>query len=361
MHFSSTVLEAAELIVSGRNVRAKKDLPQQLIRGMLKAWKAMSAANYPLARRVAGVVLAGITDLQARENRGALRFTVPKLARSVAYVIERANGSVPRGISERSMARHLAALRDDGYLQPTTLSFTKRGDAYSFTRWSGHVLADWFGHKAKSSKNKDIWTLPLPNMAVISDGPHTNEEAKERSVPGPVDNHKPKPQVVTPSVSPGRELHAIASATGMTKGQLGHVLTLCKAQECRLQDVYRAVGRYLHKLQLQGGRAFMYLKSCIESNPGRDWTWEARRDAQKRKEDALVDQERQAFSRFMEKIQRGEPLQVKSVRTGETLTLRQRDEAPEFLLVLGEHGQIMGTMPARRAFETYSELRDLRS
>lgn len=356
MYFSSTVLEAATLIVRGASVRSQKDLPQSVVRGMLGAWKALGMEK-SVPRRVAALLLAGITDLKTQHQEpGVIRFTVPKLTRSVAWVIETATGKQAHGVSERSMARHLHALRAAGFLEQTTLSFTSRGDAYSVSRWAGRAMVDWFKVKTITSKNNDLFTPPLPNLATISEVPPKPLEAEERSAPvaqAPVDNPD-KPE--TKPVSPGRALHTIANETGMTKGQLGVVLRLCKTQNCMLQDVYGAVGSYLHALQLRGGRAFMYLQSCLVQNPGRDWTWEARRDAQKSAELASHQSENQAFERFMNQIRGGESVPVRSRKTGEPLILRQRAEAPEFVVILGAQSQFKGSLPVRKAFETFPEL-----
>lgn len=356
MYFSSTVLDAATLIASGASVRSQKELPQSVVRGMLGAWKALYMEK-SVPRRVAALLLAGITDLKTHHQEpGVIRFTVPKLTRSVAQVIENATGKPARGVSERSMARHLHALRAAGFLEQTTLSFTSRGDAYSVSRWAGGVLIDWFKIKTMTSQNNDLFDTPLPNLADISEVPPKTLEAEERSAPtapAPVDNQD-KP--LKKPVSPGRELHTIANETGMSKGQLGVVLSLCKAQKCKLQDVYGAVGGYLHALQLQGGRAFMYLQSCLVQNPGRDWTWEARRDAEQSAEQASERNANQAFERFMGKIRGGETVPVRSPQTGEPLILKQRAEAPEFVVILGSQSQFKGSLPVRKAFETFQEL-----
>jgi len=356
MYFSSTVLDAATLIVRGDSVRSYKELPQSIVRGMLGAWKAVGS-DKNLAKRVTALLLAGITDLKTRNQEpGVIRFTVPKLTRSVAQVIETAKGQPERGVSERSIARHLSALRRAGFLEPTTLSFTSRGDAYSVSRWAGNALCDWFRIPSLTRKNKDLHTTPLPNLADISEVPPKPIEAKERSAPAaqdPVDNQvDQQPR----QLSPGRALHTIASETGMTKGQLGAVLSHCKAQKCKLQDVYSAVGSYLHALQLRGGRAFLYLQSCVVQNPGRDWSWEARRDAEQSAEQASKSNATQAFERFMGKILGGELIPVRSPKTGEPLFLEQRIEAPEFVVVLGAERQFKGSLPVRMAFETFPEL-----
>jgi len=360
MCFSSTVLDAAALIVRGESVRSHKELPQSVVRGMLGAWKALAGRHKSRTIGVAAMLLAGITDLKTHgQEPGVIRFTIPKLARSVAQVIEAATGQPAHGTSERSIARHLRTLRTAGYLESTTLSFTPRGDAYSVTRWAGNALADWFRVQDRTHKNKDLRTTPLPNLADISEVPPKPIEAEERSAPAapaPVDNQESQQSKLAERPSPGRELHMIACETGMSKGQLGAVLTLCKAQQCKLQDVYETVGSYLHTLSLRGGRAFMYLKSCLEQNPGRDWTWRRRHDAQKEQEAMRAERENRAFERFLGKLQRGEGCTVRSTRTGDPLVLRLRAEAPDFLIAMSEDGQIKGSMPVRMAFETFPEL-----
>ena len=102
---------------------------------------------------------------------------------------------------------------------------------------------------------------------------------------------------------------------------------------------------------IQGNQAVAYLKKCILENPGRDWKWEARRDAEQSAEQASNLNANQAFERFMEEIRRGETISVLSPHTGEPLILRQRVEAPEFVNVLDAQHEVLGSLPVRRAFD----------
>lgn len=113
----------------------------------------------------------------------------------------------------------------------------------------------------------------------------------------PVDNSAPEPQNHS---TQGDELEAIRQALGMTSGQLGKLATICKSQKCLLQDVHRTLDSHLQARGLQGQQAFLYFKTCLAQNPGRDWTHEASRAA-KAAEDAA--------SRAAEKAGRAELLQ----------------------------------------------------
>ena len=102
-----------------------------------------------------------------------------------------------------------------------------------------------------------------------------------------------------------------------------------------------------------GNQAVAYLKKCINENPGRDWTWEARRDAAREVFDESVQREGSAFEQFMRQICSNAAVAVQSPKTGECLTLRQRAEAPEFVNVLNAQHEVLGSLPARKAFETF--------
>lgn len=161
----------------------------------------------------------------------------------------------------------------------------------------------------------------------------------------PVDNSAPK------TVSTKKQLYLIQDQLKLSKGQLGAVLSHCKAQKCKLQDVYQSVGKYMDGIF--GNQAVAYLKKCIQENPGRDWTWEARRDAEQSADQASKANANQAFERFMEKIRAGGSVSVRSQQTGEPLILKQRPEAPEFVFVLGSQSQFKGSLPVRMAFDQF--------
>ncbi len=120
-----------------------------------------------------------------------------------------------------------------------------------------------------------------------------SEGAKEHIRTGltaePVDNQGPEPQHSTM----GDELDAIRQALDLTSGQLGKLAAICKTQQCRLQDVHHALDPHLQAKSLHGQQAFLYIKKCLEQNPRRDWTSEARRDAERR---ATATQDAQANS-----------------------------------------------------------------
>ncbi|OIQ93533.1 hypothetical protein GALL_244930 [mine drainage metagenome] len=151
------------------------------------------------------------------------------------------------------------------------------------------------------------------------------------------------------TVSRKKRLFIIQGQLKLSKGQFGHILNLCKAKNCQLQDVYSAVCKYMD--DIQGNQAVAYLKKCILENPGRDWTWEARRDAQDSAEQASSQSANQAFERFMNQIRGGESVPVRSRKTGEPLILKQRSEAPEFVVVLGLQGEFKASLPVRMAFD----------
>jgi hypothetical protein len=159
----------------------------------------------------------------------------------------------------------------------------------------------------------------------------------------PVDNLPEK------TASRKKQLFNIQNQLKLSKGQLGHILNLCKEKNCQLQDVYSAVCKYMG--DIQGNQAVAYLKKCVLENPGRDWTWEARRDAQDSAEQASSQSSNQAFERFMDQIRGGESVPVRSRKTGEPLILRQRAEAPEFVVILGAQSQFKGSLPVRMAFD----------
>lgn len=161
----------------------------------------------------------------------------------------------------------------------------------------------------------------------------------------PVDNTTQK------TVSRKKQIYLIQDQLKLSKGQLGHIMNLCKQKNCQLQDVYQSIGKYMEGIF--GNQAVAYISKCISENHGRDWTWEARRDAEQSAEHASVQRENQAFGQFMEQIHAGGSVSVRSQQTGEPLILKQRAEAPEFVVVLGAQSEFKGSLPIRKAFEIF--------
>ncbi|MHB0921662.1 MAG: hypothetical protein ACYC22_11950 [Thiomonas delicata] len=161
----------------------------------------------------------------------------------------------------------------------------------------------------------------------------------------PVDNSAQK------TASRKKQIYLIQDQLKLSKGQLGHIMKICKKNNCQLQDVYNSVGKYMEGIF--GNQAVAYFSKCVRENPGRDWTWEARRDAQDSAEQASSQSANQAFERFMDQIRSGESISVLSPKTGEPLNLKQRAEAPEFVVILGAQSQFKGSLPVRKAFETF--------
>jgi len=121
--------------------------------------------------------------------------------------------------------------------------------------------------------------LPGPGSPEHGKPGHKNkkDQTKKQTRTGlaadPVDNSAP--ELKTPTA----ELDLIRSGLGLSKGQLGKLAAICKAQKCKLQDVHGAIAPYLQAKGLNGQQAFLYCKRCILENPGRDWAYEARRRA----------------------------------------------------------------------------------
>lgn len=175
-----------------------------------------------------------------------------------------------------------------------------------------------------------------------------NNEVLTKNCPGgqaPVDNSSQK------TASRKKQIYLIQDQLKLSKGQLGHIMNLCKEKNCQLQDVYDSVGKYMG--QIQGNQAVAYIKKCISENPGRDWTWEARRGAEQSAEQASERSANQAFERFMDKIQAGESVSVRSPTTGAPLSLMRRAEAPEFVVILGPDNLVKGSIPIRMAFDQF--------
>jgi hypothetical protein len=148
-----------------------------------------------------------------------------------------------------------------------------------------------------------------------------------------------------------KQLYLIQAQLQWTKGQLGHIINFCKEKNCQLQDVFDSVGKYMEGVS--GNRAVAYLKKCILENPGRDWTWEARRDAAREAFVESVQREDRAFEQFTRQICSNAAVAVQSPKTGERLTLRQRAEAPEFVNVLDAQHEVLGSLPVRMAFDQF--------
>ncbi len=145
-----------------------------------------------------------------------------------------------------------------------------------------------------------------------------------------------------------KKLFIIQNYLQLSKSQLGHILTICKANNCQLQDVYRSVDKYMDRLT--GNQAVAYLKKCILENPGRDWTWEIKKEERERFEKAQAQKQQMDFENFTEKLAQGEEINVRSKQTGEALKLKHRTEAKDFVFVLGQDGQVKGSIPSRMAF-----------
>ena len=113
------------------------------------------------------------------------------------------------------------------------------------------------------------------------------------------DNQDPEPKDQS---NQRDELEAIRVELKLSKGQIGQLAAICKSQNCLLQDVHRAVGPHLRSKGLKGQDAFLYFKKCLVQNPGRDWTWEARRDAERKAEAEQASQESVARQRFIDRL-----------------------------------------------------------
>lgn len=127
----------------------------------------------------------------------------------------------------------------------------------------------------------------------------TGTSHKQRTAAGgaPVDNQDPEPQG-----TPGQELEAIRDALGLSSSQLGNLAAICKSNNCRLQDVHRVLTPHIQAKGLRGQQAFLYFKKCLAQNPGRDWTYEARRDAQRQAQAEQATQADVARQRFLDRL-----------------------------------------------------------
>ncbi len=115
----------------------------------------------------------------------------------------------------------------------------------------------------------------------------------------PVDNLDPEPQA---PAGKAEELEVIRRRLGVTKGQLGKLALICKSQKCLLQDVYRSVCPRLEAKGLMGRAAFLYLQGCLRDNPGRNWSWEARRDAREAEDAAMRAAEKAARAELLQRL-----------------------------------------------------------
>ncbi len=118
---------------------------------------------------------------------------------------------------------------------------------------------------------------------------------------GPVDNPDqadPEPQ----EHDNQGELEAIREALGLSSGQLGKLTNICNSHNCRMQDVHRALGPHIKAKCLQGQQAFLYFQRCLLQNPGRDWIWEARRDAQRQAQAEQATEADAARQRFIDRL-----------------------------------------------------------
>jgi hypothetical protein len=169
----------------------------------------------------------------------------------------------------------------------------------------------------------------------------------------PVNATATQQQAESASSTPQRELREIAQRAGLSKGQLGKILVQCRTDACRLQDVYRAAGGYLEKLGLTGGRAMQYLIKCLAENPGRDWTWEARRGAQEaaRAAEAAAEDHahRAAVDRLLEAGSSG--VLIESPRTGLPVILVATGQA-ELVEVFDAQRRYLGVNQIRSWIES---------
>lgn len=126
-----------------------------------------------------------------------------------------------------------------------------------------------------------------------------NEPIRTGLAAEPVDNPTPEPQE---RGGQRDELEAIRAELAVTNGQLGKLTSICRDQNCLLQDVHRAVGPHLRSKGLKGRDAFLYFKKCLLQNPGRDWAWEARRDAEHKAQAEQTAQVDSARERFIDRL-----------------------------------------------------------
>ncbi|CAZ88727.1 hypothetical protein [Thiomonas arsenitoxydans] len=142
----------------------------------------------------------------------------------------------------------------------------------------------------------------------------------------PVDNQDPEPQG-----TPGDELEAIKDALNLSSGQLGKLAGICKGQNCKLQDAHRSLAPHIKSKGLQGQQAFLYFKKCLLQNPGRDWTWEARRNVELEAQAEQATQADKARQRFIDRLAQAGDEGI-AVRNGGRIFQAPPEENPEVFL-----------------------------
>ncbi|MDE2268585.1 MAG: hypothetical protein KGL33_06175 [Betaproteobacteria bacterium] len=249
-------------------------------------------------------------------------------------------------LQRRVWTRVRDELREAGYLQ---ISGPRRQDEQWVWEIMGAIPLDNSPEMHICTKRTDEVTCTKSTCTKRADREVLiNTEVITKNCP---DGQAPVDNSATKTVSRKKQLYMIQDQLKLSKSQLGHILSLCKEKNCQLQEVYQAVGKYMGGIF--GNQAIAYLKKCISENPGRDWSWEARRDAEQSDEQASKSNATQAFERFMGKIRGGGTISVRSPKTGEPLFLEQRIEAPEFVVVLGAERQFKGSLPVRMAFDQF--------
>ena len=200
--------------------------------------------------------------------------------------------------------------------------------------------------KSGLSPNQKVDSDPTKKWVPIEKGVNTTKEVHfVEAIPA-------APEAPAQNLSTHQEeLQAVAQHAALEPTQLLALLGACSEAGCRAQDLHRVCARHLDRHQLRGRGALSYLLAALRRSPGRDWTWEARRDAEQSAEQASERSANQAFERFMGKIRGGETVPVRSPQTGEPLILKQRAEAPEFVVILGSQGEFKASLPIRMAFD----------
>ncbi len=162
----------------------------------------------------------------------------------------------------------------------------------------------------------------------------------------PQDKNKP---------APGNELEAMRVSLGMSKAQLGTILTACKAAGSRFQDVYQSVGTHLDKQGLQGTKALAYLLSCVRENPGRDWTYRQRRDAELEAQAATIKAEDLALASALQRLADAGSVGVEVTRKNGS-SGRLVSAGSGLVEVRDESGKSLGLAPVHRVLADFPHL-----
>lgn len=144
----------------------------------------------------------------------------------------------------------------------------------------------------------------------------------------PVDNPD---QETHEHITMGDELEEIGDALGLAKGQLGKLAGICMGQNCKLQDAHRSLAPHIKSKGLQGQQAFLYFKKCLLQNPGRDWTWEARRNVELEAQAEQATQADKARQRFIDRLAQAGDEGI-AVRNGGRIFQAPPEENPEVFL-----------------------------